>query len=160
MTFHKSTVEKLRLALVGHEDKLEAARGNVVRRRQALADAQEELGYAEEKEAVLIANVADCKRWLDFAELCDHDTDLAYAFANAVLNRDAEMQAACDEATATDEAENAARLANVVEGLRAFEAYRADNAEQQDAKDGDDWDSNCNCSLCRARRARDAESEA
>ena len=91
MTFHESTVKKLRWALNGHLDHLEEANRNVEKRRQALADAQEELGYAEERAATLTANVADCQRWLDFAALCDTDEDLAHAFANAVLNRDAEM---------------------------------------------------------------------
>lgn len=98
MTFHESTITKLRLALAGHQDQLALANERVEKRTQALADAQEELGYAVEKAAVLRANVADCEQWLDFAALCDADNDLAHAFANAVLNRDAEMQAARDDA--------------------------------------------------------------
>lgn len=91
MTFHESTVKKLRWALSGHQDHLEEAERNVEVRTQALADAQRELANAVERASTLRANVADCQRWLDFAALCDHDTELAHAFANAVLNRNAEM---------------------------------------------------------------------
>lgn len=148
MTFHKSTVKKLRLALAGHQDQLAAADERVEKRRQALADAQEELGYAEEKAAVLRANVADCQRWLDFAALCDHDTELAHAFANAVLNRDAEMLAAAQEAEA-----EAAGEAWIAQGEAAVD-------EVLDAESTEDSTCRCNECLTKAEQRANAESEA
>lgn len=125
MTFHESTIQKLRLALAGHQNRLFLADERVEKRTQALADAQEELADAVENAATLRANVADYQRWLDFAALCDHDTELAHAFANAVLNRDGEMQDAAREA-----ASEAAQEAWIAQGERAVD-------EALDALDAD-----------------------
>ena len=73
-TFHPTTVEKLRLALKQHREKLGYAINTVADKQRAVADAEEQVRVVE-------ANIADCQRWLDFAKRIDTDEELAAAFA-------------------------------------------------------------------------------
>lgn len=100
MTFHAETIDRLAGSLQKYRAELREATVDVKRRQVELLQAQAYFDEATSKVDTLTEIVADCVRFLDFAELCDRDNDLAHAFANAVLDRDAEVDAERDRTEA------------------------------------------------------------
>lgn len=130
MSFHPETIARLSGSLQKYSAELE--------------DARDKLAAAQSKVDERAAIVADCLRFLDFAELCDRDADLAHAFANAVLNRDGEPTAPASSPLAYAEAvnanEEAPRTGQADDGLPYHDGHAEDVF--------DPW-----CPRCKAQRA-------
>lgn len=111
MTFHAETITRLSGSLQKYSVELEEA-------RDKLAAAQLKV---DEKTAI----VADCVRFLDFAELCDRNADLAQAFADAVLFRDGETAATDRPRTYTEAQIGGEACVNCGRPFRTDERYRS-----------------------------------